>query len=81
MAPVDRSAILRRAAGLLRERNRAIASALTMEQGKVLAEALLEVEAAAASIDWMAEEGRRRNQMLLGDRPVDVIITGRLADV
>ncbi|WP_370320268.1 NAD-dependent succinate-semialdehyde dehydrogenase [Oricola sp.] len=68
MAPVDRSAILRRAAGLLRERNRAIASALTMEQGKVLAEALLEVEAAAASIDWMAEEGRRAYGRLVPGR-------------
>ncbi len=32
---------------------------LTSEQGKILPEALVEVGAAADSIDWMAEEGRR----------------------
>ena len=50
---------------------------------KVTAGAIAENEAMVAIMraSGMAEEGRRRNQMLLGDRPVDVIITARLADV
>ena len=50
---------------------------------KVTAGAIAENEAMVAIMraSGMAEEGRRRNQMLLGDRPVDVIVTGRLADV
>ena len=50
---------------------------------KVTAGAIAENKAMVAIMraSGMAEEGRRRNQMLLGDRPVDVIITGRLADV
>src|SRR6185436_15295854 len=55
----DRSKIMRRAAGLLRERAEAIAPLLTQEQGKTLAEAKGEVLAGADIIDWFAEEARR----------------------
>ncbi|HTX58002.1 MAG TPA: NAD-dependent succinate-semialdehyde dehydrogenase [Candidatus Acidoferrales bacterium] len=55
----DRAAILHRAAALLRERTDAIARTMTLEQGKVLVEARLEIGAAADIIDWSAEEGRR----------------------
>jgi succinate-semialdehyde dehydrogenase/glutarate-semialdehyde dehydrogenase len=55
----DRSAILRRAADLIRERAPRIARVLTLEEGKPLGEALAEVANAAAVIDWYAEEGRR----------------------
>ena len=55
----ERSKILRKAADLLRERCDAIATVLTQEQGKVLAEAKLEVQGAADIVDWFAEEGRR----------------------
>src|SRR4051812_20746979 len=51
-SPVQRSAILRRAAGLLRERAETIAVLLTMEQGKPLAQARGEVESAAAIFEW-----------------------------
>ena len=55
----DRAIVLHRAAALLRERTDSIARTMTLEQGKVLAEARLEVGAAADIFDWAAEEGRR----------------------
>ncbi len=54
-----RSAVLRRAAALLRERSEPIASIITEEQGKPLAEARGEVAAAADQFDWFADEARR----------------------
>lgn len=55
----ERSAILRRAADLIRARAEGIATQLTREQGKTLAEARGEVAGAAETFDWYAEEGRR----------------------
>src|SRR5690606_7164112 len=55
----ERSGILRKAANLVRERADDIARVLTMEQGKVLAEAKMEVMSGADVIDWFAEEGKR----------------------
>jgi succinate-semialdehyde dehydrogenase/glutarate-semialdehyde dehydrogenase len=55
----ERAKILRKAADLVRARADDIAKVLTQEQGKVLAEARLEVQGAADVIDWFAEEGRR----------------------
>ena len=55
----QRSEIMRGAAQLLRERAPEISRAMTMEQGKPLAEALGETLAAAGTIEWFAEEGRR----------------------
>jgi succinate-semialdehyde dehydrogenase / glutarate-semialdehyde dehydrogenase len=55
----ERAAIMRRAAGLLRERVDTVARLMTMEQGKPLAEARVEVLAGADIIDWFADEGRR----------------------
>ena len=57
--PVERGGILRRAAALLRERADAIAIAMTMEQGKPLAQSRGEVESAASIFEWNAEEARR----------------------
>ncbi|MEO6226163.1 MAG: NAD-dependent succinate-semialdehyde dehydrogenase [Sphingomicrobium sp.] len=54
-----RGSILRKAARLLRERADHIASTLTQEQGKVLAEARSEVLASAQLFDWYAEEAKR----------------------
>jgi succinate-semialdehyde dehydrogenase/glutarate-semialdehyde dehydrogenase len=51
--------VMRKAAELLRQRADAIAPLMTMEQGKPLAEAKMEVLAGADVIDWFAEEGRR----------------------
>ncbi|MEO6433446.1 MAG: NAD-dependent succinate-semialdehyde dehydrogenase [Sphingomicrobium sp.] len=54
-----RGAILHKAAKLLRERADAIASTLTQEQGKPLAEARAEVLGSAQLFDWYAEEVKR----------------------
>ena len=55
----DRSRTLRRAAEILRSRIELIAPIMTIEQGKPLAEARIELTVAADIIDWFAEEGRR----------------------
>jgi succinate-semialdehyde dehydrogenase/glutarate-semialdehyde dehydrogenase len=55
----DRCKIMRKAAGLMRERADRIAPLLTMEQGKTLAEAKMETMAAADVIEWFAEEAKR----------------------
>jgi succinate-semialdehyde dehydrogenase/glutarate-semialdehyde dehydrogenase len=51
--------ILRRAAGLLRERAQSIAWRMTSEQGKPLAESRVEVEICAETLEWYAAEGLR----------------------
>ncbi|WP_436644520.1 NAD-dependent succinate-semialdehyde dehydrogenase [Microbaculum sp. FT89] len=56
---LQRSAILRRAAELMRERKELIAGLITLEQGKPLREALLEAANGADITEWFAEEGRR----------------------
>jgi succinate-semialdehyde dehydrogenase/glutarate-semialdehyde dehydrogenase len=55
----DRYVILRRAAQLMRDRVDRIATILTLEQGKVLAESRVEVLTSADVLDWYAEEARR----------------------
>lgn len=59
MTPAERSKIMRKAAGLMRDRADDIASLLTQEQGKPLVEARGEALAAADIIEWFAEEGFR----------------------
>lgn len=54
-----RAAILREAARLMRERTDQIATLLTREQGKIIAEARAEVAGSAQLFDWYAEEARR----------------------
>ena len=55
----ERSKMMRKAANLLRDRVDQIATLMTMEQGKAVGEAKVEVLAAADTIDWFAEEARR----------------------
>ncbi|RAI60324.1 NAD-dependent succinate-semialdehyde dehydrogenase [Roseicella frigidaeris] len=55
----ERSKVMRKAADILRSRADAIARIMTMEQGKPLPEAKMEVLAGADVIDWFAEEARR----------------------
>jgi succinate-semialdehyde dehydrogenase/glutarate-semialdehyde dehydrogenase len=59
MTAAERSKIMRKAAGLMRERAEAIGKLLTQEQGKPLVEAKGEALAAADIIEWFAEEGFR----------------------
>jgi succinate-semialdehyde dehydrogenase/glutarate-semialdehyde dehydrogenase len=56
---LDRSAILRRFADLLRANEDSIARNLTLDQGKPIGESRAEVRSAADYVDWHAEEGRR----------------------
>ncbi len=55
----ERAALLRAAAGLMRERADTIATYLTIEQGKPLPEAKAEAANAAAVFDYFAEEAKR----------------------
>ena len=59
MPAAERSKIMRKAAGLMRERAGDIAALLTQEQGKPLVEAKVEAMAAADIIEWFADEGLR----------------------
>jgi succinate-semialdehyde dehydrogenase/glutarate-semialdehyde dehydrogenase len=59
MSAYERSRIMGKAADLVRERKEKIARLMTQEQGKILTESRLEVDAAADVIEWMGEEGRR----------------------
>lgn len=58
-SPLERSQIMRTAADLLRKRVDAIATVMTLEQGKPIAEAKTEINASADILDWFAEESRR----------------------
>ncbi|MBV8617838.1 MAG: NAD-dependent succinate-semialdehyde dehydrogenase [Curvibacter sp.] len=55
----QRYAVVRKAAELLRERTRQIATVLTLEQGKPLSESLREVGLCADILDFQAEEAKR----------------------
>ena len=68
----ERAKVMRRAAELLRERNESVARAMTMEQGKPLAEPRLEAAGGADVIDWFAEEGRRAYGRVVPPRAVNV---------
>jgi succinate-semialdehyde dehydrogenase/glutarate-semialdehyde dehydrogenase len=59
VSPVERSDLLRKAAGLTRERAAEIALNITLDNGKPVADALAEVLNAAEHLEWHAEEGRR----------------------
>ncbi len=68
----ERSKIMRRAADLLRARKDHIAWLMTREQGKPLAEAGVEIMAAADIIDWFAEEARRTYGQIVPARAANV---------
>ena len=68
----DRYKMMRKAAQLLRDRVETVAQLMTLEQGKPLAEARMEVMAGADTIDWFAEEGRRAYGRVIPARPMDV---------
>ncbi|PKP87148.1 MAG: NAD-dependent succinate-semialdehyde dehydrogenase [Alphaproteobacteria bacterium HGW-Alphaproteobacteria-17] len=57
--PDERAALMRKAAGLIRERADHIATLLTLEQGKPIAEARGEVLSASSLLEYFAEEGKR----------------------
>ncbi|WP_033074755.1 NAD-dependent succinate-semialdehyde dehydrogenase [Sphingopyxis sp. MWB1] len=57
--PDERGALMRKAAQLIRERAQHIATLLTLEQGKPIAEARGEVLSAAGLFEYFAEQGKR----------------------
>ncbi|MBI5133042.1 MAG: NAD-dependent succinate-semialdehyde dehydrogenase [Rhodopseudomonas palustris] len=59
VSPVERGQVLQRAAALMLERREQLATLITLELGKPIAEARAEVEQAAGIFTWNAEEGRR----------------------
>ncbi len=64
----DRYKLMRKAAGLLRERADAIAAMMTAEQGKPLGQAKAETLGGADTIDWFAEEARRTYGQVIPSR-------------
>jgi len=68
----DRYKMMRKAAQLLRDRVETVAQLMTLEQGKPLAEARMELMAGADTIDWFAEEGRRAYGRVIPARQMDV---------
>lgn len=68
MVPYERSKLLRKAAELMRERADHIAKLMTMEQGKPVGEAKIEIMGSADVIDWFAEEGRRAYGRVIPNR-------------
>jgi succinate-semialdehyde dehydrogenase/glutarate-semialdehyde dehydrogenase len=68
----ERYRILRGAAANVRERAGEIASCITREQGKPLAEATFEASSAADHIDWYAEECRRAYGRIIPSRAANV---------
>ncbi|MBI3434371.1 MAG: NAD-dependent succinate-semialdehyde dehydrogenase [Proteobacteria bacterium] len=70
--PLERAAILRRVADLLRERIEPLARLMSGETGKPLAEARGEWTAAADQFEWYAEETRRIYGQIVEGRQADV---------
>lgn len=69
----ERSALLRKAAAILRERAQSIGWLLTREQGKPLAQAVVEIEASADMCEWLAEEARRTYGRVIPSRAHNVL--------
>lgn len=59
MSANDRARILRRTADLMRDGREYLATLVTLELGKPVAEARMEIEQAAGMFEWNAEEARR----------------------
>ncbi|OLL29263.1 NAD-dependent succinate-semialdehyde dehydrogenase [Burkholderia sp. SRS-W-2-2016] len=59
ITPWERSALLRRAAILIRERAAQLGRIVALETGKPISQAIGEANAAAESVDWFADEARR----------------------
>lgn len=78
---IDRSAILRRAAQLIRERCDHIARIMTREQGKILPEAIGEVTISADIFDWYAEEGKRAYGRIIPGRAANMQMMVRMEPV
>lgn len=71
-SPITRSEVLRQTGILLRQRQKRVASIITLELGKPLAEAMGEVIVAAEMFEWAAEESRRLYGRIIPGRNTDI---------
>ncbi|MCG7400284.1 NAD-dependent succinate-semialdehyde dehydrogenase [Caballeronia zhejiangensis] len=65
---IERAAVLRRAADLVRDRTAYLARLMTLEQGKTLAESTLEFSIVAETLEWNAAEALRANGRIIPAR-------------
>lgn len=72
-APLQRSALLRGVAALLRERAATIGRQIALELGKPLGEAQKEVVTAAEMFEWAAEEARRTYGRIIPARTAGMV--------
>jgi succinate-semialdehyde dehydrogenase / glutarate-semialdehyde dehydrogenase len=68
-APATRAEILLKAAAIIRGRVEEMATAMTLEQGKPLAQARLEIIRGCEIIEWDAQEGRRIYGRIIPSEP------------
>jgi succinate-semialdehyde dehydrogenase / glutarate-semialdehyde dehydrogenase len=68
-SPAKRAEIILKAAQIMRERCEAMAVAMTLEQGKPLAQARLEILRGCEIIEWDAQEGRRIYGRIIPSEP------------
>ena len=66
--PEQRSEILRKAAGLLKQWGDRVATVATLESGKPIAQSRIELHMATEVLEWYAEEGRRAYGRVLPQR-------------
>ena len=80
---LDRSAVLRRAAAITRERMGWLAEVMTMEQGKPLGQSVAELEYGVGFLEWFAEESRRVYGMTIPtlDRAKRIVVLRQPAGV
>lgn len=72
--PIEqRSAILRKAAGLIRARAERIGRVMTAEEGKVLAESVGEAQRAAFHLEYNAEEAKRAHGRIIPTGPGETL--------
>lgn len=81
VSPWERAAMLRRTAALMRERVEAIATLMSTETGKPIAQARGELSDAADQFDWYAGETQRVYGHTLQARPADVRLQVRFEPV
>lgn len=68
-APAKRAAMLRKAAALMRERSEEIARSITLENGKPISEARLEVIRGSEFFEWDAGEAQRTYGRVIPSEP------------
>jgi succinate-semialdehyde dehydrogenase/glutarate-semialdehyde dehydrogenase len=68
-SPAKRAEIILKAAQLMRERTKELAVAMTLEQGKPIAQSRLEILRACEIIEWDAQEGRRVYGRIIPSEP------------